>query len=453
MTLKPGAKGFLHLGGNFGEPRWRQALILKTEDGWVRTVVRCSQEEVVESGLTSVECKGAQFCLVEAKLEQLRVGSPSPAMMLDVDNKELLAAGKTACESGDDLAYATASEPMFPKATAKEKNLETDSDSDSGEEAADQDIMASLRKSWLGSGMASGSKKREEKVTSGFSKKSKPFSLLESKKKSSSSLDQDEDKVTSAAVRTALETGDPLKGLLALQLTQSLKSKRKKKKNSRNRSSSSDSSAASNQSSSTSSGRSRGDRGHAKAVANYRRSGRRKFKRPLKHVKRFVRSIEEELGAQDRPFRLTDHNRRISFGKQQNLKRCHYLVCIILEWLLREEPHKAALQCVLSLQAMRQASIDNCWDVAWLLTHVEEPFRAKVFGGDPGALEHVTAYVKSMNELTKSTTNLRQKGNGKGEGEDQSGGGTANPGKSKGKGNKSQSKDKEKEKDKTFTEN
>lgn len=446
MALKAGSKGFLHLGDSFAEPRWCQALVLKADNGWLQTVVRCSQEEIDKSGLTAVEHKGETFCLVEASIEQLRLGAPSQSKMLETDLKELLAAGKAMCESGDDLAFASASDPAVKKVPSKKKAADTETDSSSEEEEVEADIMQALRKSRLGSGTASGKKKKEDGKTSSSLKKSKYFSLLEKdKKRESPPSNIMEDRAASAAVRNALETGGPLQGLLALQLSQTLQSKKKKKKKgSRARSSSTGSSLESSRSdsSSSSSGR-RGERGHAKAVANYRRSGRKKFRKPLKHVRRYVRAIEEELGAQDKPFRRTDHNRRMSFGKQQNLKRCHYLVCIILEWLLREEPHKAALQCVLSLQAMHLASIDNCWDIAWLLTHVEEPFRARVFGGDAGALEHATAYVKSMNELTKNTANLCQKGNGKGE-DDQSAASSSTQ--HKGKGNKTQGKDKDKEK-------
>ena len=139
----------------------------------------------------------------------------------------------------------------------------------------------------------------------------------------------------------------------------------------------------------------------------------------MKHVRKYMRHVEEELGDQDKPFRIVGMNRRIHFGKQQDLKRSHYLVCIILEWLLKEQPHKAALQATLTLQAMHQAAIDNSWDIAWLLTHgAEDPFKTRLFGGDADALQDVMAYLKSMNELAKSTRpsagGLRKRGAGRG---------------------------------------
>ena len=169
------------------------------------------------------------------------------------------------------------------------------------------------------------------------------------------------------------------------------------------------------------------------------------FRNPVKHVKRYVRSLQEELGAQEKPFRLVDYNRRIQWGKHRSLQRCHYLVSVILEELLREEPERAARRAVLTLQALHQTSLDNgSWQIGWLLTHVEDPFEKKLFGGDPQSLQHVTSYLKSMSELAKTTQNLRGKGFGKGDQEE------PEPNR-EGKGNKRSQKGKDKNKDKEQT--
>ena len=102
------------------------------------------------------------------------------------------------------------------------------------------------------------------------------------------------------------------------------------------------------------------------------------FAQPLRHVRRYVKEMERELGAEDRPWRVVDYNRKISWRNQKGLQRCHYLVGIILEYLLRQEPEKAALQTVLTLQSIHQASLDNGdWQIAWMLTHVEDPFQRR----------------------------------------------------------------------------
>lgn len=79
--------------------------------------------------------------------------------------------------------------------------------------------------------------------------------------------------------------------------------------------------------------------------------------------------------------------------------------------MLKEKYKAAALQLVLALQAMHQAALDGSWDVAWMLTYVEDPFKPKTFGGDPTSLQHV------MGELAKSADVLRKKGNSKGDDE------------------------------------
>lgn len=86
--------------------------------------------------------------------------------------------------------------------------------------------------------------------------------------------------------------------------------------------------------------------------------------------------------------------------------------------MLRQDFEKAALQTVLTLQSLHQASLDGNWQVAWLLTHTEDPFQKKVFGGTAEDLQNVTSYLKSMNELARTTESLRRKGNGKGDQED-----------------------------------
>lgn len=93
---------------------------------------------------------------------------------------------------------------------------------------------------------------------------------------------------------------------------------------------------------------------------------------------------------------------------------------------------------------MRQAAIDGGdWQIAWLLTHVQDPFQRRMFGGDPEALQHVTTYLRSMNELAKSSEALKKRGSGKGEDEEND--------HQKGKG-KGKDRGKTKEKDKSQNE-
>lgn len=369
-------------------------------------------------------------------------------MTLDADPKVLLGLAKQLIETEEDLNFATASEPARKKTgRSKEKvkqAAEHSESSDGSQEEEEDDPLIRLRKSWLGNG--TDDDKMSEKGDKSGRRKGGRFAMIEKKKKSSSAEKDSGNLATKALLQAAAKSSDPLQGLLALQIAQVAKKEKKKSRSRRkSRSSSSSSSRSSRSVEETSSSSSRGgSRGYAKAIKGYQNSGRRMFKRPLKHVRRFVKEVETDLGAQDRPFRLTECNRRIHFGKQQNLKRCHYLMTVVLELLLREKYEQAALQVVLCLRAMHQVALDGSWEVGWLLTHVPDPFRAKVFGGEPGSLQQVTSYLKSMSELVKSTDTLRKKGSGKGEEEASASQNKDAKGGKKGHRQKDKDKDKEK---------
>ena len=131
-------------------------------------------------------------------------------------------------------------------------------------------------------------------------------------------------------------------------------------------------------------------------------------KKPLKYVHRYVRDIEKELGAEDRPFKVSEISKKIPWGKQKTLQRCHYLLSEILELMLAEKWERAALQVVLSLKSIHQTALDNGdWQVGWMLSQLPDPLSKPKFGGSAEELGHVTAYLKSMAELEKNTEKLR----------------------------------------------
>ena len=413
MTLKPGSRGYLCLGADFQDPKWREAIVLNIEEKWMKCLVRCSLQEAENAGLSMVQKDDAVFCMVEAEFHHLVSGVPFEVMRLLASNGELMKLGGDALQSEGELTFASLSDA--PKTTAKKKTKKAITSSSDEGSSEDGDMFQSLRKSWLGDGIEKGKPRREGSTSTKQRTRSKRFALLEKKKSKSSGLADRE--TQDALLQAAIAKGDPLQGLMALQLAQVLeKKKRGRGRRARDRSSSS---VESSSSSDNSSPLASSSKGHQKAVDAYQKAGRRMFAQPLRHVRRYVKEMERELGAEDRPWRVVDYNRKISWRNQKGLQRCHYLVGIILEYLLRQEPEKAALQTVLTLQSIHQASLDNGdWQIAWMLTHVEDPFQRRFFGGDAGALQHVTSYLRSMNELAKTTDNLKKKGAGKGEGED-----------------------------------
>ena len=113
MAFRSGDPGFLHLSAkSFAEPRWREAVIVSVDGEWVKTLVRCTQEELGSSELSALEHSGAHYCLVEAQDHQFRLGAQGAKMLLEADSKTLVAAAKQMLDSTDEeLFYATASEP------------------------------------------------------------------------------------------------------------------------------------------------------------------------------------------------------------------------------------------------------------------------------------------------------------------------------------------------------
>ena len=167
------------------------------------------------------------------------------------------------------------------------------------------------------------------------------------------------------------------------------------------------------------------------------------FRKPLRYVKLYVKEVEKELGAEDRPYKLSEYGRKVQWGKQRSLQRCHFMLSEILTRLLKGQVEKAALQTVLCLRSIHQAAIDGTWDIAWLLTHLPDPWTKPQWGGSAEELGYVTSYLKSMAELNKNAEKARFSAQGS---VDLGGGQTTNqPKKGKGKG---KSRDKEKDKPK-----
>ena len=178
MAARAGTRGYLQLGDNFDSPspRWRQAVVIRGEEGWVKTLVKSTTEEVEKSQLSSVVVREICFCLVEAAVEQLRVAAPLEALELGVENKDLLAAGRAALESEDELVFATASDEFARKKT-KKKAKEASSSRSEEEDGASSALLQDLRKKWLGDGTRKD--KKHSVVEDSPRRRSKRFSLIE----------------------------------------------------------------------------------------------------------------------------------------------------------------------------------------------------------------------------------------------------------------------------------
>lgn len=440
MSIKLGHRGYLFLSTEFEAPRWREAVVIGLQKEWVQTLVRASTAEVNSLHLSSCQVREEVYALVEAKASQLRSGVLEDFLKLNAENKVLLPQGSKLLDSSEEtLNFATASDPDPGSKEKKDTKPASQSSSQSGSSSDQKDQLDKIRKQWLDGGTGS---EKDSTGTQGRSKKGKRFALIS--KKSRRSQKDALDESTKSILENAAKSQDPLHGLLALQLSQSLRkaSQRRKGRGRRREASASASSTSRGSSDSTGSSGSPNRRGHAKAVANYQASKKKMHRNPLRYVKRYVDNIEKEMGCQERGFRVTDYTKKIPFGKQRGLQRCHYLFGIVLELLLQEKPERAALQVVLNLQAIHQAALDQDWSVGWLLTHVPDPYERRLWGGDPAQLQEVATYVKSMQDLQKNTEALRRRGKAdQDEADEKKGNGK---GKKNGKNGKSD-KDKEKE--------
>lgn len=185
-------------------------------------------------------------------------------------------------------------------------------------------MIDALRKRWQGDGTGKGRRESADESPSpqGRRQKSK-FAMIEKKRRGRDRGRQDSQEISKQLMlQAASSSADPLQGLLALQLGQNFEMKDKRSRRHHQRKSSSGSSSSSE------SEKGSGDRrlkGHSKAVKNYQDSKKRMFRQPVKYIRRYVKAMEEELGAQEKPYRGTDYNKRIFWGKNKTLQRCHYL--------------------------------------------------------------------------------------------------------------------------------
>ena len=182
MTLKPGSRGYLCLGADFQDPKWREAIVLDVEEKWMKCLVRCCLQEAENAGLSMVQKDDAVFCMVEAEFHHLVSGVPFEVMRLLASNGELMKLGGDALQSEGELTFASLSEA--PKAAAKKTKKAVTSSSEEGS-SEDGDMFQSLRKSWLGDGTGKGRPKRDGSTSPKQRSKSKRFALLEKKRSKS----------------------------------------------------------------------------------------------------------------------------------------------------------------------------------------------------------------------------------------------------------------------------
>ena len=134
----------------------------------------------------------------------------------------------------------------------------------------------------------------------------------------------------------------------------------------------------------------------------FRKSKRRMKKNPEKHIGRYIKDVEDYLGAgADGAYVLTDYTKKLAWGKQRTLMRYHYALSD-LHMILKGKMKLAGLKVTQLLRATHQASLDQGdWRAAWLLLDLPDPMERPRFGGEAQQLELVASYVTAMANLEK----------------------------------------------------
>ena len=414
MAVKTAIGDFVYLllDDRFSEPRWREAMVVEIEGEQYKMVVRVTEEE---SKALSVPPLGDQskgfFMLVVGSVAQIRRKPGGKWISLKADGKMLL---RSYYQIEDNLQFVTASEvenvegdaeakvrslekqlselKKFMGSSPKNRKAAEDDDSDSssssdgpssvGNVGMDQKLFADAKKKWLGNSTADDNGVSSSSTQDFSSKKHK---LLEKPKKEKKETDFDE------MVREMMKAGQKMdfQTLVNLELVKKMRM-----------------GGQDNQHGETEGG-SGNLVGAGRAVEKWHLSKKAAQKDPVRVIKDYIQEVEAEMGAEDgEAYRLTDFSKKISWGKHRLLGRAHYMELNVLKHLLKKDVEKGALQCVLNLQAYHQAMLDDgSWKVAWMLTHLTDPWKMRRFGGAEKDLELITSYVKSMDDLEKKTKN------------------------------------------------
>ena len=392
-------------------PAWREALLLGSNSGWLQLLIRTNSAKEMPEGMTKIEHKGKTFCLLGCPPSKFVAFCEKQSLLkLELSAEELLEKGQDALASETEMVFLSAGESAKAekrrparKSLSRPQPQDSSSEEESSQSSSSRDsdlqlTLGNLKKKWQDSGTRGEGRNKEKQHSRGGR-----HSLLQIKDKG----DSGENQSRQMMLKTMASEQDPLKAWVTLQVYKDLQ-KDQRRKHGRRRQHSDDDSTSDSAVSSSGREERKKKSGAARAVEGFEASKRRMKRHPLRYVKRYVRDLEKELGAQGRPFRIHEGSRRVPWGKQKTLQRCHFMFSEVLELMLKEKWERAALQVVLCLKSLHQTAVDGGdWSVGWLLCHLNDPLNKAKFGGSVEELGHVTSYLKSMAELQRNTEKLR----------------------------------------------
>jgi len=401
---KVGDLCFLKLDGY--QPPWRQAVIVKEGKGAkFILVVRMLDQEIEDKTeeISFFAMGGEKFLLVEGKANQLRSTCLNPHRALEVEGQKLVAFTRTKL-ADEDLHYVTASEDLAEDSSKRKTHSMGESSGSEGPESSEEDdkvleMLVRAQKLERGKGIVSEDRAQSSK------EKPKRYPMLQGKtgEKEDTGINFEQMLLQSLASKGSepAKTDQHLQTLLTLEVLKTLKGKK-------GRNSSLDSAPRDEDSDvlSTSSDEDKASgrkRGAGKAMRDFRESHKAMRRKPLKHVKKYIKEIEEIMGVSGEVgYNISDYTRKIQWGKQKSLMRIHYAVSELLQCQLKGKQEQAALQAVQLLRAIHQSCLDGgSWRAASLLMQHADPLDRPRFGGEAAQLEDIATYLKAIQDLEK----------------------------------------------------
>lgn len=412
-------------------PAWRQAIVLavfeQSEEVVFAARIWLRERTGDLSDISTFKVNGQTFAVVRGDIDRSRELCRHPHRALEEEPEVILEAAKGLLDQ-EGLCYATASEDLPEQTRKKEprkpkKEQSSDSEQDASSDEPGDDLLAMLaRAQRTKEGKGTGSAKPDPVTT----RRSSRYAMLD---RSKDKKEKSADLSLETLVQNSLTSGsgglqsNQLNMLVQLEILKSLQ-----KKKGKHREVSPDSSSRDSSLSSEESGKDEKLRGAGRAMKAYRMEQKNMKKHPERHIKRYIKEVENFLGAdRDSVYQLTDYTKKLNWGRQKGLMRVtmrvHYALSHILQQMLKGKHQQAALQTTQLLRALHQCALDEGeWRTAWLLLHLQDPVERPKFGGEPQSLETIAAYVKAMSELERknkswpdrSTYPDKEEGGGKG---------------------------------------
>ena len=135
---------------------------------------------------------------------------------------------------------------------------------------------------------------------------------------------------------------------------------------------------------------------------------------PQEIVQEYTKKWEDEMGAAGKPWRWLDVNWQIDWGKFKSMKRCHAMLCHILEQDMvaqsahqRLAVHAQIIQC---LKSLHEFALQGDWRTAWPLTMLPDPVEQSGMAGAEMEMECILASLKTAEDLKERSRHARNKG-------------------------------------------